>query len=51
MAHAPRTIKITEQTHAWLRLIAALTGEMQYQVVERLAKAELDRLQQRKRPR
>lgn len=38
------TMKLTEDTRKALRLIAALTGETMQEVMERLAKAEAERL-------
>ena len=38
------SIKVTEDTRKALRLIAALTGETMQEVMERLAKAEAERL-------
>lgn len=38
------SIKVTEDTRKALRLIAALTGENMQEVMERLAKAEAERL-------
>lgn len=38
------TMKLTEGTRKALRLIAALTGETMQGVMERLAKAEAERL-------
>lgn len=40
------TIKVTEEARKALRLIAALTGESMQEVVERLAKAEAQRVMQ-----
>jgi hypothetical protein len=37
------TIKVTEQTKKNFNTIAAITGEKQYEVTERLGKAEVDK--------
>jgi hypothetical protein len=39
------TTKISNEALRLLRIIAALTGEKQYQALERILKTELDRLQ------
>jgi hypothetical protein len=39
------TTKISNDALRLLRIIAALTGEKQYQALERILKTELDRLQ------
>ena len=38
------TIKVSEEARKALRLIAALTGEKQQEVIERILKAELERV-------
>lgn len=38
------TIKVSEETRRSLRMIAAMTGETQQEVAERVMKAELDRV-------
>ncbi|MBO0947340.1 hypothetical protein [Fibrella forsythiae] len=45
MAKEVITVKVTPETIKAVRLIAALTEEKQYEVLERLAVAERDRLQ------
>lgn len=37
------TTKITPEARRMLRLVAAMTGEKQYRLVERLIKSELER--------
>ena len=44
------TIKATPQALKLLRLIAALTGDKQYEVLERALKAELERVQKEQLP-
>jgi hypothetical protein len=38
------TTKITPEALKWLRMIAALTGEKQYEALERILKAEWERI-------
>jgi hypothetical protein len=45
MAEPQITTKTTRKAHQLLRLIAAMTGEKQYQVLERLLTEEWDKLQ------
>lgn len=41
------TAKISPEALRLLRIIAAMTGEKQYEALERILKAELERLHQR----
>ncbi len=41
------TVKTTLKARNYIRLIAALTGEKQYEVMERLLEKEKERLQKR----
>jgi hypothetical protein len=43
------TAKLTKESHKILRLVAALTNEKQYQIVERLLKAELNKVEKRRK--
>lgn len=46
MEHKYLTLRIWEETHRALRLIAALTGRSMIEVLHDLATKELDRIQQ-----
>lgn len=39
-----KTIKTTEKAHKLIKLVCAHTGETQYQLLERLLQAELDKV-------
>lgn len=41
------TIKVTPETQKMLRLIAAMTEDKQYRVMEHLLRTELDRLRRK----
>jgi predicted transcriptional regulator len=43
------TIKVSKEINASIRLIAAITGEKQYRVIERLIKEELKKYDYRNR--
>jgi hypothetical protein len=44
------TTKLSQQALKLARLIAALTGEKQYEVIERALKLELERIQNQQAP-
>ena len=47
MASELTTIKTSLDALKMLRVVAALTGEKQYEVIERLLKAELEKIEKR----
>ena len=43
------TVKVSSESRNMLRMLAALTAEKQYQIIERVLKTELEKVEKRKK--